>query len=592
MDRLEEAANRFEQAALAPKLRLDALEALAQVQSTQSRFDDALATYETLAAEHPEHPTGHFGRCDTLLRMDRAEEALPHCRNSVALGPDNPAYLARLGDALHLLGSNAEAIARYEDALALDPTNLDVRNNLGATLKVLGQFRKAQEEFERCLEQNPDHLPALTNLAMALKEQGDAHLASRHLERAVRLAPDDLSLQLYLAMSRIPFAYATGEDIATCRAAYARDLTLLATAVASATPSTLAELARNIGRLQPYYLPYQGQNDCELMTLYGTIIHRTMNATWATLAQAAEHSFPAPPQAGERVRVGFVSGHFRDHSVWKLPTRGWCAGLDRERFMVTGYSVSSRTDPETAVARQIFDRFQEDLTTLPALAEAIRRDAPHILIYPELGMDPLCARAACLRLAPVQCVSWGHPQTSGLGTMDYFLSSDLMEPANSEEHYSEKLVRLPGLGVAYHPSSPAPSNERREDFGLREDDTVYLCLQTLYKYLPSQDATFATIAAKVPASRFVFLENSGAAHLNRLFRKRLEQAFTAAGLAPDRHLVFLPQLPGDRFQALASLGDIFLDSFGWSGCNSSLESMAHGAVPVTLPGALMRGRHT
>ena len=36
---------------------------------------------------------------------------------------------------------------------------------------------------------------------------------------------------------------------------------------------------------------------------------------------------------------------------------------------------------------------------------------------------------------------------------------------------------------------------------------------------------------------------------------------------------------------------MFLDSLGWSGCNSLLESLAHDLPVVTMPGALMRGRH-
>jgi protein O-GlcNAc transferase len=35
-----------------------------------------------------------------------------------------------------------------------------------------------------------------------------------------------------------------------------------------------------------------------------------------------------------------------------------------------------------------------------------------------------------------------------------------------------------------------------------------------------------------------------------------------------------------------------LDSIGWSGCNSTLESLSHNRPIVTMFGELMRGRHT
>jgi predicted O-linked N-acetylglucosamine transferase (SPINDLY family) len=37
--------------------------------------------------------------------------------------------------------------------------------------------------------------------------------------------------------------------------------------------------------------------------------------------------------------------------------------------------------------------------------------------------------------------------------------------------------------------------------------------------------------------------------------------------------------------------DAFLDSIGWSGCNSALESLPHNLPFITIAGNLMRGRH-
>ena len=61
-------------------------------------------------------------------------------------------------------------------------------------------------------------------------------------------------------------------------------------------------------------------------------------------------------------------------------------------------------------------------------------------------MDATTAKLAALRLAPVQAASWGHPETSGLPTIDYYLSAQALEPADAQENYTEKLVALPNLG--------------------------------------------------------------------------------------------------------------------------------------------------
>jgi protein O-GlcNAc transferase len=207
-------------------------------------------------------------------------------------------------------------------------------------------------------------------------------------------------------------------------------------------------------------------------------------------------------------------------------------------------------------------------------------------------MDKVTAQLAAQRLASVQCTSWGHPVTSGFPTIDYFISSDLMEPPAGDEHYSEQLVRLPNLSIYYEPSiKPLPALARAE-LGLRSGAVVYWCCQSLPKYLPQFDAVFARIAREVGDCQFTFIAFSGGPHVTENFRSRLDRAFAAEGLQAADHCVVLPRLAPDRFVAAIGQCDVVLDSIGWSGCNSTLESLAHNVPIVTLTGELMRGRHT
>jgi predicted O-linked N-acetylglucosamine transferase (SPINDLY family) len=77
-----------------------------------------------------------------------------------------------------------------------------------------------------------------------------------------------------------------------------------------------------------------------------------------------------------------------------------------------------------------------------------------------------------------------------------------------------------------------------------------------------------------------------------MFRARLDRAFRALGLDAADHCVFLPRLAPDRFVAAIGQCDVVLDSIGWSGCNSILESLVHDLPIVTLAGEMMRGRHS
>jgi predicted O-linked N-acetylglucosamine transferase (SPINDLY family) len=207
-------------------------------------------------------------------------------------------------------------------------------------------------------------------------------------------------------------------------------------------------------------------------------------------------------------------------------------------------------------------------------------------------MDKVSAQLAAQRLAAVQCASWGHPVTSGFATIDYFLSSDLMEPAGAAAHYSEQLIRLPNLSIYYEPADVPPISIDRAELGLRADAVVYWCSQSLPKYLPQFDGVFARIAAEVPDCQFTFIGFGGGSGVTEIFRTRLERAFHAIGLNAKNHCVFLPRLAPDRFVAAIGQCDIVLDSIGWSGCNSILESLVHNLPIVTLASEMMRGRHT
>ena len=343
-------------------------------------------------------------------------------------------------------------------------------------------------------------------------------------------------------------------------------------------------LAAGVGAAQPFQLAYQGRNDLELQQRYGDLVCRAMAAAYPP-AQLAD-----PPEAGERLRVGVVCGYLRDHSVWRLPTRGWVEGLNRDRFELIGFHTGALCDDETERARGRFDRFVQGPLPFPAWREQIIAARPHVLIHPEIGMDPMAARLAALRLAPAQYASWGHPSTSGYPTIDYFLSSDAMEPPDAQGHYSETLVRLPGLSTAFTlPQAPPPTP--RAELGLPDEAVIYWCGQSLFKYLPQHDKVFAKIAARVPRSRFVFVEFPGSPPLTQRFRDRLSRAFAARGLKSDEHCLVLPRLDALSYRAATGCADLMLDSVGWSGCNSVLDAFAFALPVVTWPDETMRSRH-
>jgi predicted O-linked N-acetylglucosamine transferase (SPINDLY family) len=311
------------------------------------------------------------------------------------------------------------------------------------------------------------------------------------------------------------------------------------------------------------------------------------------MCRAAPLAAPPRSRRGAKIRVGIVSGFFRDHTVWTLLIHGWLTQLDRERFEVFGYHTGTRRDDRTLLAAQWCDRFADMLGPVAEWRARVLDDAPDVLLYPEIGMDPVAAGLAAQRLAPVQCVAWGHPVTSGLPSIDYFLSGALMEPDAGPSHYTETLVRLPNLGAYVEPDAPPPPTlKRRCEFGLREGAAVFWSGQNLPKYHPRHDGVFARIAQAVPDSQFVFIAYGHGTAATEAFAARLAAAFSTFGLDALRHCVILPQMAQADFLAAASLCDIVLDTIGWSGGRSTLDLLAIDPVVVTLPGRFLRGRHT
>ena len=247
----------------------------------------------------------------------------------------------------------------------------------------------------------------------------------------------------------------------------------------------------------------------------------------------------APAVAGQPCGWASSAGSSSINSVWKIPVRGWLSQLDRRLFRLFCYHTAGRVDGETDVARSLSERFvQGPLGSVEAWREEILSDR-HVLLYPEIGMDPMSAQLAAIRLAPVQCTSWGHPSTSGYPDDRLFPELGRDGAAGREQGLHRTLVRLPNLSIYYHPVDIPPEAIDREALGLRPDACVYWCGQFPSKYLPQHDRVFARIAREVPGCQFMFIEpGAGGSETNMRFRERRQRAFAAHGLDSASHCVF------------------------------------------------------
>ncbi|MEM8827916.1 MAG: tetratricopeptide repeat protein [Cyanobacteria bacterium P01_G01_bin.19] len=497
--------------------------------------------------------------------------------------------ISNLGYVLEQQGKLEAAIESYQQALKVNPDYAQAHNNLGNMLKQQGKLEAAIESYQQAIRLKPDLATAHYNLGNIFQKQGKLEAAAESYQQALKINPDFSLAKLGITINQLPIIYSSVAEIKIKRKNYQQHLHELAQSYKIAEPKKLKEAVKAVGALQPFYLAYQGLNDRELQQTYGEMLVHLMSHGYPQWSQP----LPIPHlEVNEKIRIGFVSRFFYDHSNWKIPIKGWIENLDRSEFELFAYHTNINRDRKTIRAAKEFDRFIQGLHTFEHWGQLIQNDKLHILIFPEFGMDPITLKLGCLRLAPIQITSWGHPQTSGLPTIDYYLSSDLMETENAEEHYTEKLVRLPNLSIYYTPLAIETKAISKKDIDIAENEIMFWCCQSLFKYLPNHDDVFPRIATELAKCKFVFIEAPQGESVTEVFRQRLNLTFQEFGLNYQDYCIFLPRMDTQTFASTAAMADIFLDSIGWSGCNSTLESIAQNIPVVTIPGELMRGRHS
>jgi predicted O-linked N-acetylglucosamine transferase (SPINDLY family) len=458
-----------------------------------------------------------------------------------------------------------------------------VAHRLHATaLMHTGDIANAIVAFQNLVRCGCDDAPTHLQLGMALKFRGRCADASRHFRRACTLDPSDANARWAEAVASLPMVPATNAALDASIAAFADRVAALERWW-DENPQAAADGV--VAEPNPFQIAYFERDVRDVLARYGALCVRLM-ARWD--AGRVRHA-PAIVADGRR-RVGIVSRYFYRHSVWTAIVKGMLLGLDPRRFRIDLFHIGDRRDDETGFARARAAAYVSGLAETGAAVDAIRAATPEILIYPEIGMDPLSTRLAALRLAPLQIVSWGHPVTSGLPTVDRFLSAAAFEPPDGAAHYTERLVALPGLGAQVERETTAQNAVDLVGIGIDPKRPYFVCPGVPWKYTPDFDAALCAIIGRVPDSQFVFFRPIVQVAAAESLRARLAAAFAKAGIAPAGRLVFVPWLERGEFAGLLAGAVACLDGIGFSGFNTALQSLQAGTPVVTLAGRFMRGR--
>lgn len=564
-----------------PTAELTALLAKASRALAAGRADEAQRHFTAVLQHDAGHAQAHFHLGNLLLAQGRLDAAEMHLRRACAAQPGHAQALCNLGALLKDRGRGDEAMALLEQALAQQPTLAPALFNL-ALLRI-GQRRWADAVtlLRHYMTAAPRDAEGPYWLGNALMGDGDAVAARQAYARALKLDDKLVQARWGLGMAQWPAVAQSGAEQAAAPAAFERELTQMQAWFAK-HPKVDAVPA--VGAQQPYYAAYVAQNHRDRLGTYGALATSLM-AGWARKVGA-----PAPARArGSRCRVGIVSAHLHSHSVWHALLRGWVEHLDPTQFELQLFHTGSERDAETEWAARRVVRLHHGLGPWTAWAKAVSDARIDVLVYPEIGMDSTTLRLAALRLAPVQLASWGHPVTTGLPTIDGFVSAEAFEPPGAQAHYTETLIELPRLGCCYRPFGTRAVQPDLSPWGVSAADRLLLCAGTAFKYAPRDDALLVDVARRCRPCKLLFFRPA-TQHLAALLEQRLRAAFGAAGVDFDASVCFVPWQSQAAFFGLLDRADVYLDTVGFSGFNSAMQALERGVPVVAWEGEFMRGR--
>ena len=542
-----------------------------------------------------------------LVAHQRGEhaQAVAQINAAIALKGDKAIYHFNLGNALAALDRPQQAAESFRAALKLDPAHIAARGNLAHALALSGRHREAADELRRLEDLQPSAATRYA-LASALMRVADADLgAAESYDEAAALLRESWQEADAPTEARLALAYCLQQRKHWTEAAGHYEAVIALRPADPAAHNNLANCYNQLGRMAEaighYRETYRLAPDFP-QALAGVLACLNYDPDCTPEKSAAEHrhwaervAAPHCPSTSHfandrdpkrRLRIGYVSPDLRRHPVSAI-FAPILAAHDRSRVETTCYYNFAGEDVVTLRLKSLAGRWRTVAgVDDDALCAQIREDGIDILV--DLAGHTTHNRllAFARKPAPVQ-VSWlGYFNTTGLATMDYFLSDPWSSPAGQERYYVERLLRLPHTRFCYQPPEympevgPLPAASRGQ--------ITFGCLNNLSKLNERVLALWGELLRAVPDSRLLVQTSALDDAPNRL---RFAELCAKHGIAPSR-LELRGFVPVDQAPASYAEIDIALDPFPFCGGMTSLEALWLGVPVITLPGETIASRQS
>ncbi|HEY9841332.1 MAG TPA: tetratricopeptide repeat protein, partial [Candidatus Obscuribacterales bacterium] len=581
--------------------------ALKLAQPFETRQPDvALAWYRRVRAQSPENLAVLEALARLALQARDAAEALS-CWQQVVQLEANGRRLCNLGAVQLLLRQDAEAEASFRRALETEPELWQAHHQLGLMLLARQDYAAALPHLQAALPQAPTLGEPLYQHALDLMRYGRHELADAYLELCCRI-PEQVPVPLHELYAKrascqlplmdqpavarmydlatahaphpllyrwpqlmaLPYVYDSGEHLRQTRADFEAGLQAMSSEIDAALARKEDLIPLLDSAKPPFLIAYHGCDDRPVLENLGRI--------WTRVLAAGDclHRCRHLPQPGRRIRLGFLSSFFFSHSVLIAFGQTICDLAADPDFEVTCIHIEKLQDEKTQWLKEQVQHFVH-LPGALAPQQLIELELD-ILIFCDIGMEPRSYQLGLHRLAPIQCVFTGHPDTTGLPEIDYYFSSCLSEPENGAEYYSETLIPLnPGIS-RYNPIQAPERVASRSELGLSESAHIYFCPMTLFKLHPDFDAALAGILHADPQGE-LYLVGKLTNRLQGVLQRRLTHSYPELA----ERIRFLPWMSREDFYSAILQADVMLDSFHFGGGTTTRMVLGLGQPYLSWP---------
>lgn len=491
----------------------------------QQRWNDAIPPLRDALKISPHYDAACVALIEAYERIKDDQSALKICQQWLQLRPGDAQRHMRAGILCQAVNDYPLAATYYQQACELGAKDYSLYLNSGVVQQHLHQYHAAIELYNLALELNPDC--AITHYNMAA-----CYYALGHLDKGELLAQQALKIMPGLHRAR-------------------------------------AMLLLNLNYKVPYDSAMVRQRHVELAE---------------PLVVERNTPFVNIPQGDRKLRIGYVSDGFHNNPVatFLMPI---LAAHNSQQFDIFCYADVPNPDEVTLQLQVLVDQWR-DISGIDdeQFGTIIEQDQIDILVDMDGYLNPHFTRFA-RQNAPIQVSYLGYPATSGLSTIQYRITDDVVDPVNgNDEHYSEQLLRLKHSFFCYQP--PTIEVEPSDSPVASGKPFTFGSFNKLPKLNDEVFGLWADILKSSPKSRLLMQNEASSSEQGRA---QIRDLFLRLGVL-EQQLVFSPYGTMSQYLEAHQQVDLMLDSFPWNGHTNTCHALWMGVPTLTLKGQHFAGR--